>query len=472
MMQIKLFVGFALPVLQSFAHPAIVEQYPGHEVRWVMEEAGDIIRAAEAMESRTQEMQFSDEPARPVVPHRFAADMQFTSFDTGYASIGKGYFAQDADEKAMRVETLRPFLGVEQLLTNLTTLSLGNESYDITGGSHPLCRQLPMFGQQRYSDLFSWAANPSISEYKGKHVVAGRACNLWSLRSASVSKLVLCADGNDPVLLNMSVLMNSSGTAPTTFNISYEFGPLTAGSKVSEMLFEKPHVCSTFVPPCENGVGLEPVALEAYVFHPGISAIDYDIEDQNVADLAGDALFICMDCLQKQKSFIDHNYTLISRYILEVSPAFGQYALCNGYPDTKPPGPVCIGGDPRLVGKEAPFFAGDGESRCTSDSPVGFWYGLPKGGRCPTGQRPGKDAGASGCTWSIQKRLKTIHQACLLKDHDYLSYCKADLLEKKGFPRSVRALQAAFGSEDPSIGGCVDVGGPGAAEHGDSVVVV
>ena len=28
-------------------------------------------------------------------------------------------------------------------------------------------------------------------------------------------------------------------------------------------------------------------------------------------------------------------------------------------------------------------------------------------------------------------------QACLLKDHDYLKFCKADVLAKKGFPRSL-----------------------------------
>lgn len=39
-------------------------------------------------------------------------------------------------------------------------------------------------------------------------------------------------------------------------------------------------------------------------------------QDQNVADLQGDALFICMDCLQNQKSFIDHNYTLLLGFIL------------------------------------------------------------------------------------------------------------------------------------------------------------
>lgn len=49
------------------------------------------------------------------------------------------------------------------------------------------------------------------------------------------------------------------------------------------------------------------------------------------------------------------------------------------------------------------------EKNTPADSLVRF--GLPKGGHCPPGQVPGKDAWAGGCTWSVQKRLKTIHQA-------------------------------------------------------------
>jgi hypothetical protein len=33
--------------------------------------------------------------------------------------------------------------------------------------------------------------------------------------------------------------------------------------EVSETVFEKPHICETFIPPCENGRGLEPVAMDA-----------------------------------------------------------------------------------------------------------------------------------------------------------------------------------------------------------------
>jgi hypothetical protein len=59
----------------------------------------------------------------------------------------------------------------------------------------------------------------------------------------------------------------------------------------------------------------------------------------------------------------------------------------------------------------------------------------------------------------VQKRLKTIQ------------YCKADVLEDKGFGRSMKALEAAFASEDSSLGGCADVGEP-VAQDSESMVVV
>ncbi|CAK8991005.1 unnamed protein product, partial [Durusdinium trenchii] len=454
----------SLQILNAWAFPVLsAEQYPGYEVLEVLREAGNFVRELPKQVEKsvgTEAAPSTEEPLRPRVPHRFSSKMTVISSETGVPSTGAGFFAQDADRKTMRLESLRPFPGTGELLTNMTSLMRANESWDITGGNHPMCRQLPMFGAQRFADLFSWAASPILSQYAGERTVDGRNCSLWRLHAKNAS-MSLCASGDIPVELNMSVFIKGSTGSAKNFNSTYRFfGALTVGSEVPDFLFQKPSICGSFVPPCENGRGLDPVELDAYVFHPGLSVADYNIEDQNVADLAGDALFICMDCLQNQSSFIDHNYSLISRYILQVSPAFGQYALCNGYPDTKPPGPSCIGGDPRLVGKEAPFFAGDDESRCTATSPIGFWFGLPKGGHCPPGQVPGKDAWAGGCTWSVQKRLKTIHQACLLKDHGYLNYCKADFLEKKGFPRSMAALQAAFASEDPTQGGCKDVGGP------------
>merc|ERR1712032_1085396 len=90
----------------------------------------------------------------------------------------------------------------------------------------------------------------------------------------------------------------------------------------------------------------------------------------------------------------------------------------------------------------------------------GFWYGLPKAGRCAPGQVPSPSATQSGCTWVVERRLKTIDQTCLLKDHHYLDKCYADVREGTGFPRSTAALSAAFASDDVAKGGCPDVGGP------------
>ncbi|CAE7272283.1 unnamed protein product [Symbiodinium pilosum] len=315
--------------------------------------------------------------------------------------------------------------------TNLTMLTLGFFQR--------------LFFDRGFTNMFAWAGNAMLSEYAGEHMVAGRSCQLWRYRAA-IKKL----------------------------QSSYHFNEITTQADctiVDQTLLEKPSICDSVAPACENGRGAGPVTLDAFVFHPGISAADYNLEDQNVADLHGDALFICMDCLGNQTSFIDHNYTRISRYSLLVSPAFGQYALCNGYPDTSPPGPVCDGGDARLVGKEAPFFAGDGESRCAADSPIGFWYGLPKSGHCAPGEVPAKTASESGCTWSIIKRHKTINQTCLLNDHHYLSFCQADFKEGASFPRSQAALLAAFSSEDASQGGCPDIGGPDFQSEVTSLVV-
>ena len=92
-------------------------------------------------------LQVTGEPPCPQVAHRFAAALTFESTDTGlwypvcvrhslrallesWAGMptkGNGFFAQDVDLSAMRMETIRPsFLGkMEGMATNLTMLTLG-----------------------------------------------------------------------------------------------------------------------------------------------------------------------------------------------------------------------------------------------------------------------------------------------------------------------------------------------------------
>ena len=103
-------------------------------------------------------------------------------------------------------------------------LLLENTSYHIIGGKQPVCREIHLFGQKSYSDLFPWAADPSLSEYMGQQMVAGRSCHLWNLRSNNQTKLNLCADGDVPVQLNITYPKNDG----SSFNVSYQFGPLNS----------------------------------------------------------------------------------------------------------------------------------------------------------------------------------------------------------------------------------------------------
>ncbi|CAK9006027.1 RING-type domain-containing protein [Durusdinium trenchii] len=399
------------------------------------------------------------------------ATFQFIVTDLSGYSTGRGLLAQDA--RIMRVETVQPKAGMEELETNMTYVMTVNESFHLTGGSPktiPLCRHLPFGpfgGKAVFQDLFAWVSDPMQSTYLGESVISKRPCSLWRRRgeSGAPGATVLCAAGDVPVELNMSVSSNVTGEVKW-FNSSYQFGAVS--TRVPEELLETPSSCD-LAPPCEP-LDPDPVALDAYVFHPNLSAVDYNIEDQNVADLEGEALFICMDRLRFHKMAVDHNYTLISRYSLLVSPAYGQYPLCNGYPDTVPQGPRCVGGDGRLVGREAPFFAGDGESRCSTSSPVGFWLGVPSGGRCSAGQRPSRTAAQGGCTWSLEARRKTIRQTCLFH-HNFFELCDADFAERRGFRRSAAALRRAFASDETARGGCADVGGPEVKEVEATVVV-
>ena len=238
-----------------------------------------IQKAAEAAEmaKRTSLGSFEaspDEPARPKVPRRFGATMSVVTTSVGVPAQGRGYFAQDVDLKASRMEIVAPYL-LPQVTTNMTTLSVGNHTWIETGGSQhsqAMCRTIPMFGPQGFEDMFSWASDPAISEYVGQSSVAGRSCAQWRLRSSSsIINETLCADGDIPVELNIS-MKSSAGGVTKESHASYRFDPLS--TEVDSSLLEKPSICDHVAPPCENGRGVGPVTLDAYVFHPGLSAID------------------------------------------------------------------------------------------------------------------------------------------------------------------------------------------------------
>lgn len=386
---------------------------------------------------------------RPRIPKCFTAPVR----NNGSMIMGNSNstFAYDASKRIIVFNMTSPNPVAPNLDPPLVSQSLvyqATHTWMLQGGSEEgVCRQFVANG---FHDMFAWAGNPLLSAYGGQEEIRGRPCTRWRLRFSRPNQgISLCADGDIPVQLEFQFQRRGK-----TAWMALEFGPITAGDSVDRAVFEKPPQCETLAPACKAAE--RTVDLEAYVFHPGMSVGDYDLAGQDVADLLGDAAFICIDRTQSNtSSWVDHNYTRISRYVVQVSPAYGQYALCNGYADTSPPGPVCFGGDEHLVGREAPSGTGDGSLRCAAESPVGWWYSLPKKGQCPHGKSPDGE-----CSWSVTKRLKTVEQACLLEQHRYVSRCEADIAEGKGFHRSAAALKAAFDSEDLEQGGCPDIGGP------------
>jgi len=397
-------------------------------------------------------------PPHPKVPWRFAAPV--TVFLNSRAwNAHKGIFASDADQQVimMALRHTDPFsANLNPLpIASYKILHFSNSTYAITGEREILCRSLPNQSLVVH-DLFGWASTRNTSYYIGQRAIGTRKCSCWRPRFSHLdNSLVLCTDGDFPVELSLT------RRSATFHNVTLRFdAPIAVGNRVNSSLFAKPEECSRVAPPCSTGEKTSTVEVDAYVFHPGMSANVFNISSQDVADDVGEAAFICSDRMHKfNSSFMDHNYTLITQHTLLMSAVWGQYATCNGYTDTNPPGPSCSGGDSRLVGRAAPFEVGDGELRCASKSPIGFWYSLPEAGRCAPGVAPGFQALQAGCTWTPKRLVKTISQTCLLQSQRFINSCFADLREGKGYRRSTRVLRAAFASQNVQEGGCPDVGG-------------
>lgn len=76
--------------------------------------------------------------------------------------------------------------------------------------------------------------------------------------------------------------------------------------------------------------------------------------------------------------------------------------------------------------------------QCSYNTTLGAWYSLPKSARCP----PNSPLGP-GCSWRLQKRVKTVEMSCLL-ENGLFDMCARDMTFP--FPRSAALLQKAFSS--------------------------
>ena len=82
------------------------------------------------------------------------------------------------------------------------------------------------------------------------------------------------------------------------------------------------------------------VTMSLYRYHP---SSDWDLADHNLADLAGEAAYICSSLLQEPQGV--NSDSLISVYLLQLNSTWGVYAHCNDGD--------CFPSLPHGVGREA-----------------------------------------------------------------------------------------------------------------------
>lgn len=324
------------------------------------------------------------------------------SSTANYGTTNEWSVLQDADAKIHMQVYSQPcryapeeYLGTPASLFNITQVDTAEQSYEVIG---QLCYDAP----GKYVGMFDWIANATFED------------NVYS-------------NGVQSLLVN--------GSIPLVYNASaytYVFYNFTEGASLTW------EGCPALVE-CGSGT----VEKELFIFHP---EDNFDLAGQDWGDDLGDVFFICED-MQKNGSHFSSAYQWISHFLVTFNGTIGQYQNCIGYPSS------CKGDNDFYVGKEAPLGLGHQVSgQCENNTAIGNWYSMPVGGQCASLDQL-KDG---SCSWFPQ-RLKTINGSCLFDVDDYVALCKQD--QRAPFSTAALAFNAAFNSDDPTLGGCPEIVG-------------
>jgi len=341
---------------------------------------------------------------------------------------GFGTIEFDTPNRRLNQTINSPWFGGYWL--NTSAILLADSGHNIINGR---CAEI---NGSVFADPFVWLA---VAKYEGTVTLGpqydSRTCSWWnfSVPAANIS-LALCMEKNDtiPVLWTIEV---SEMVELVYFNRDFVATTPPAAD------FVLPKGCFQKEPLCDGGAVVE---LDAFVFHP---KNQFDLINEDVADLLGDTVFICVDA---NNTALDH-YAWVSRYTLQVWSGWGEYALCNR-PSPNQTG-VCVGKETFSVGREAAYGIMPECGQCTNNSQVGNWYSLPTAGLCSSDTQPlGPDPTKGQCSWRVVKKIKTIDGVCLLKTNGMLNACSKNF--DYPFAESRAILLQSFESDDPSQGGC------------------
>lgn len=365
----------------------------------------------------------------PTVLSRFTATVQ-QAHGLPFApnsSLSNGTLVYDADIRRFSMEYSAKLGSFGPDATFHTRqVAVGGSMSSVTNGQ---CVNTsgPM-AQGGFDGLFGWLA---LATLVGHDSVQGVTCDVWNFTHPG-GQSSLCIAGEVPLYL------------ADTWRGKMLFSDIKRTVNRSEL--EVPDLC--MVPPrlCGNGS----IAKQTiYVAHP---RDNYNISGQDVADLRGDAVFLCQDKMMWKMG----GYHLFSAFELDLVHTFGQY---TNFP---PPGGFGFGGDGFHVGRETPLGIGRHGGQCEDDADwqakLGQWLSLPTGSQCLLeSQVLGED-----CLWRVARRIKTIEMACLFDQHHFLDKCAKS---QPPFDDVTEVLMRALNSDNATHGGCPKVTAPQCSIH-------
>lgn len=361
-------------------------------------------------------------------------------------SDGVGHFAYDAiGQRYRHASTTRSdifYPNGTQFMDQLSRNNTGGPNVNMTMGEGLSGICMPMKG--RFFDLFSWTAS---ARYNGSKVVSGTACAIWTKEAVIPSILgkeqrayfsaCIAEDGVPRELTQAFHGAKGSGV------MTYRFHDVRVGDP-GDVAFEPSQACARNYPsrPCEDE-GAKTISVYR-VWEP---PEPLGLAGRDAGDVMGDLAFLCT-----QGAGEAYRSKLITHWEVEVSSAYGQYAMCN-YNGRQN---VCAGAASMLrrVGRRASQMQGRARAggQCSGNGDIGSQYSFPAEALCPQGGRPS----AAGCGWARARAVRTVAVGCVLERG--LQRACAREFGHAPFRRSAAIFQAAFSSNDTSKGGCPDVG--------------
>jgi len=380
----------------------------------------------------------------PTVAPEWSADLLFDGNMMGMiVSHGVGRFLYDRPNKRSRTTTTArmDYFRENGTFSQDQLMEGGLMNFSIGVGSNGTC--MP-FGGGKMSvpwDTFGWTVHAT---WRGRATVGGEACDLWATEQpyATGTKVHLSACiGADllPRIINSTV----EGTGKFSGSQVMRFSSFSVGAPGDDA-FAPSWACANAypAPPCESRGTQE---LNIYRIWGGPPE-PLSLENRDTGDVLGDLSFVCT-----QGAGAEYESKLITRWLVNVSTDYGQYAICNF--DGKDN--VCNGRPEMLrrVGRRFAQMGGTGPhfGQCSPNADVGSQYSFPTEAKCP----PGVEPGAGRCAWAGARAVRTIRASCVTRERGLLEACRREVGHAP-FLGAAKIWEAAFASGKPELGGCPD----------------